>query len=538
MAGAMSCPRCGYDDVPSGSCPRCGVIVSKYRPEHSRPLLAAARQARPDVGEPQGARRAAAPSAARIPPPLPATRPSAASRPAEARAGWALLMVGLLMVAGLAALIANRRSRPRAELLRAEVRAPTAAPVAAHDVPPSAAPLDLAPVVAPELAPDTSGLGQDDFAAASEIAARLPEHVFASDAARAEDLLRRHPDQAQLREILAGVLMALAKGDLAARRFDAARTRLERAAALVPRDARPHIGLHNLEAALENWPQAENAIRAALERDPGSVQARRALAYALFRQDKNREAREVLRALLDAGDDPQARNLLERIEAALANERGMTEQRLAHFHVRYDGEAHEDVGREILRALERHYATLTSTFDHQLTTVVPVILFTREGYFLASGAPAWSGGVFDQIDGRIRIPIGGLTASLSPEMDGALIHELSHAFVHERTRGLAPRLLHEGLAQYMEGKRLAELSDEYQAALAGGRIGGVYGFYLEALAFAEYLMAQRGQGGVNDLLRAMGDSGDVDRAFREVYGGDYVSVQRAFRERFKQQTGQ
>ena len=38
-------------------------------------------------------------------------------------------------------------------------------------------------------------------------------------------------------------------------------------------------------------------------------------------------------------------------------------------------------------------------------------------------------------------------------MDDTLIHELTHAFVHDRTKGVAPREIHEGLAQYMEGKR-------------------------------------------------------------------------------------
>jgi hypothetical protein len=36
----------------------------------------------------------------------------------------------------------------------------------------------------------------------------------------------------------------------------------------------------------------------------------------------------------------------------------MAERRLSHFNVRYDGGEHEAVGREILRALEQHYATL------------------------------------------------------------------------------------------------------------------------------------------------------------------------------------
>jgi hypothetical protein len=220
------------------------------------------------------------------------------------------------------------------------------------------------------------------------------------------------------------------------------------------------------------------------------------------------------------------------------DEKGMKDQHLSHFNVRYDGDAHDEVGREILRALERHYATLASTLDHQPGAAVPVILFSREAFYDASGAPAWSGGVYDNIDGRIRIPIGGLTASLSPDLDAVLIHEVTHAFVADRTLGRAPREIHEGLAQYMEGKRVAsELDAEHLTALADGRIGGVPGFYLEALAFVEYLMGLRGQGGMNDLLRLIGEKGDVDDAFREVHGVDYRGAMKAWKARFRQQFG-
>jgi hypothetical protein len=219
-------------------------------------------------------------------------------------------------------------------------------------------------------------------------------------------------------------------------------------------------------------------------------------------------------------------------------ERGMTEQQLAHFHVRYDGAAHEGVGREILRVLERHYATLAGTLDYQPPNAITVILFTREGYYNASGAPAWSGGAFDNIDGRIRIPIGGLTSSLTPDIDETLLHELTHAFVADRTRGTAPRELHEGLAQYMEGKRLDSLlTAEQVTALADGRIGGVAGFYFGALAFVESLVAARGLGGMNELLKVMGETGDVDEAFRQVHGTSSRGAQQAWAQRFRQQRG-
>jgi hypothetical protein len=196
------------------------------------------------------------------------------------------------------------------------------------------------------------------------------------------------------------------------------------------------------------------------------------------------------------------------------------------------------VGRAILRSLERHYATLVGALDYQPQATIPVILFSREQYYDASGAPSWSGGVYDNVDGRIRIPIGGLTASLTPDIDGVLIHEVTHAFIADRSRGLAPREIHEGLAQYMEGKRIASLLDAEQLkGLADGRGRGVYAFYMQALSLVEYLMSVRGQGGMNDLLKVMGQTGDVNEAFRRVYGQDYPGTQRAWTARFRQQYG-
>ena len=289
-----------------------------------------------------------------------------------------------------------------------------------------------------------------------------------------------------------------------------------------------------------DWPGAEVAARAALALDRRQVEIWQQLAYALMKLDRSREAAEVLRAALEIDDNVQTRALLARVEKGLADEKGMTEQHLSHFHVRYDGDAHEDVGREILRALERHYATLARNLDHQPPNPIPVILFSREAYFDASGAPAWSGGVFDLTDGRIRIPIGGLTSSLTPSMDNTLLHELTHAFIHDRTKGLATatRDIHEGLAQYMAGKRSAtDASPEVLAALADGRAGGVRGFYLAALSFVEHLIATRGMGGMNDLLRVMGETGDVDEAFKRVYGGSYGATRKVWAQHLRKQYG-
>jgi tetratricopeptide (TPR) repeat protein len=386
-----------------------------------------------------------------------------------------------------------------------------------------------------------SGLSPAEYHALDELAGRLrtaPSSVSAKDLRTVEALVGQHPELDGLKPFLEATLVRLALTLRSQGHRDAAEAHLRRASSLSPGSLAPRIALLDLLLEARDWAGAEATAREALALSPRDPEALERLAFALFRQDRNREAADVLRESLAIRDSPEARSLLARLEKEASDESGMTEQRLSHFNVRYDGEAHEEVGREVLRALERHYATLVATLDHEPRATIPVILFSQRAYYDASGAPPWSGGVYDNLDGRIRVPIGGLDAGLGPEMDGALIHELTHAFTAEITGSLTPSDVNEGLAQYMEGKRLESLlrADELHA-LAEGRIGGVAGTYMNALSFVEYLMVQRGQGGVNDLLRAMGETHDVEEAFRQVYGAGAQQVRLAWRTRLRQQYG-
>ncbi|HYN03282.1 MAG TPA: tetratricopeptide repeat protein, partial [Vicinamibacteria bacterium] len=293
-----------------------------------------------------------------------------------------------------------------------------------------------------------------------------------------------------------------------------------------------------LRLETSDWASAESAARDLLARAPSDAEAARGLAYALVRQDRSREAIDLLGGFLDRDPDPETRALLERFQRDQGSETSLDEARLAHFHVRYDGDAHEDVGREVLRVLDRHYATLVRTFSHQPAAPIPVILLSRQSYYDSTGAPAWSGGQYDGFDGRVRLPIGGLTASLTAELDDTLLHELTHAFVADLSRGVAPREVHEGLAQLMEGKRFQTLLGEQGSrALADGRLRGVSAFYLSALGLVEDLVGQRGQGGINEVLRAMAETGSSDEAFRRVYGKGLEGLQQDWATRLRQRYG-
>lgn len=500
----MTCPRCGQTDVPEDepACRRCGVVFAKLRAPRTRPEVV--------------------PPATAEPPP---------DRGYGSLVGPVLLVVALM---GGALWWSKHRApagggprspAPAAALPQVVAEAPAPSLVVAP--PPSAAPVE------------SSGIPEADLKMANSLATRvnLRARLGATDVQAAEDLYARYPGEKPVRDLLVAVLMSVGATERQQRRFPEAADCLRRAAAL-DAGTGPRFALLDVLLESGDWPAAEAAAREVLTAEAGNADALEGLGFALFRQDRNRESAEALRAALAIRDSSGARALLARVQKGMADERGMTEQRLSHFTVRYDGEEHEDVGREILRALERHYATLASTLDRQPTATIPVILFSRDAYYDAAGAPAWSGGAYDHLDGRIRIPIGGLTSSLTPDLDGVLIHEVTHGFVADVSRSVCPRDINEGLAQYMEGKRLASLlTPDQMRALADGRARGVGGFYLQALSFVEYLMGVRGQGGMNDLLRAMGETGDVNEAFRRAYGQDYAATQRAWIERVRQQYG-
>lgn len=435
------------------------------------------------------------------------------------------------------------------QLLRPGPGASSPPPTHTADVEPAdtSTPLPLPPPLRqaeaprlPEVQIDDAGIEEHDQQLANKLAAQLSAkaRLGPAEAESALALAARHPERKGLKDLAEAVLLTLSAQESKARRpTDAARW-AQKAAAVAPESPRPWLAIMEIMLETADWERAEEAARTALAQDGRSAEALRGLGYALYRQDRSREATAALQAALDLERDPASEMLLARIRKGLQDEQGMTDQRLAHFTLHYDGEAHEDVGREILRALEHHYATLVRSLDHQPKSKITVILFTQQGYFDASGAPAWSGGAFDAIDGKIRIPIGGLTTSLTPEMDETLIHELTHAFIAERTRNLAPRDIHEGLAQYMQGKRLVqEIDTDEMRRLAddGGR--SVAGFYLGALAFVEHLIAERGLGGINDLLKALGETGHLDRGFEQVYGQTYQATRQAWATRFRQQHG-
>jgi hypothetical protein len=217
-------------------------------------------------------------------------------------------------------------------------------------------------------------------------------------------------------------------------------------------------------------------------------------------------------------------------------EDGFSERASSSVLLVYDGRRLEPgVERVLLAALERAYADLVQDLGSGPAEKVTVVVYAERDWRLATQAPDWSGGLFD---GTVRVPAQGLTG-VTPALLSVLKHEMTHAFVHARTRGRAPTWLHEGLAQLEEGKTAAPYAGALLEAWRKTRTFGLPSLegsfrrfssararsgYVVSLAAVEMLRETRGPGALAHLLDSLGEGTPVEDAMRETLRGDYARV--------------
>jgi len=288
-----------------------------------------------------------------------------------------------------------------------------------------------------------------------------------------------------------------------------------------------------------------------LSYDPHDATAQLGLAATYFRQDKDIYARSTLeQAILDHPDHPGLHALLgdvyysqERPEDALAawekayalrpetslKERidklrrehsidsGYQRSEAVHFTLNYDGQrAGPDLGSQILAFLEEQFSVLQTRFGHYPQQPIVVIVYPQKQFYEATQAESGVGGLYD---GKIRVPIGGLQ-QITAEARAVLLHELAHAFIAGKSHGTAPRWLHEGIAQQIEGRVIpaavgASLAKEYRSLEDKAGWGQTF-TYASALSFVEFLLEREGFPRLVDVLEAMATGATPEAAFERV----------------------
>jgi tetratricopeptide (TPR) repeat protein len=177
------------------------------------------------------------------------------------------------------------------------------------------------------------------------------------------------------------------------------------------------------------------------------AEVRLLLAHLYDRRDDADRALEHLRAVVgQAPDHAAARRLLTKVEREARAEAGFQREVTRHFVVKWRAGRVETL-QPLLVGLDAAREQVVAQLGAAPRERVTVILYDTAQFRDVAQVHGWVTGLFD---GKIRLPAVG---ALPPpaELQRILAHEYAHAAVHDLTRGRAPRWLHEGLAQALEG---------------------------------------------------------------------------------------
>jgi tetratricopeptide (TPR) repeat protein len=177
-------------------------------------------------------------------------------------------------------------------------------------------------------------------------------------------------------------------------------------------------------------------------------EARLLLAHLYDHHDSPEQAIAHLRAVLEREPThAAARRLLEKMERERQAEAGFQRIVTPRFVVKYRGIRGEEARRAVVAALEVAADRVGQALAYVPSGRLTVVLYEPREFQDVTGVHGWATGLFD---GKIRLP---LPATLPPaaQLERLIVHEYAHAAIHHLSRGRAPRWLHEGLAQSLEG---------------------------------------------------------------------------------------
>lgn len=209
----------------------------------------------------------------------------------------------------------------------------------------------------------------------------------------------------------------------------------------------------NSLVASRNFTLLEPLLRQYLQLHPNNGQGAALLGKTLAQLNKPAEALrwlELAKTWNAPDQDLDQWILAQRRLAAEEGELGLV--RSAHFDLRSERGLSMQASDTILQALEQAYDQLCLFWNHYPANPIPVVLHSSTAT-LGENLPDWTGALFD---GKVRIPANVLDEW--PQHRAVLLHELSHAFVHDMTGRSLPTWLDEGLAQLLDGSTINRIA--------------------------------------------------------------------------------
>lgn len=285
--------------------------------------------------------------------------------------------------------------------------------------------------------------------------------------------------------------------------------------------------------------RAEDAISMAeksTQLAPNSADGWMVLGSAYYAADRNRDAIAAWKRSLEIRPNASVQKYLEKAQRDQQAEADFEQRDSGHFSLRYEGHSIPTTLRDaVLQVLEAKYEDLSSQFNISPRNIT-VVLYTEQAFQDVTQSPSWTSALND---GRIRIPISGLT-SVTPELARILGHELTHSFINQLSHGRCPQWLNEGIAQLMEprtaapyGATLARLyAGNHEVPLnllegsfmnLGGREASMA--YVQSLAVTEYLRDTFGMDDIRRILERIGEGASTESALQSTVHCSYASLE-------------
>ncbi len=284
------------------------------------------------------------------------------------------------------------------------------------------------------------------------------------------------------------------------------------------------VGYAVSELALGRDERALPVVLDGLVRDPGSADLHEVLGDLKDREESVEDASRAWREAFRLAPNDRLRTKIFKAERELAAGRDYTFSAAAHFNVRYDGALDPDLATQLTSVLESSWHELSGVFRHAPQQAITVLVYPEQQFRDVTQAPETVAGLYD---GKIRVPLGGIR-SVDERARRLLVHELTHAFVHSKTRGNCPRWLHEGLAQRSEGRAFRAADREGVKRLLREHAPGQWDSgsfsYPAALSLTAELESLRGFGAVVDLLDRLGDGTSLDAALSDAFSMTYEEL--------------
>lgn len=291
-----------------------------------------------------------------------------------------------------------------------------------------------------------------------------------------------------------------------------------------PEIGEARVGYALSEIALDRDGLALSIVLEGLVRDPSDPRLHELHGDLMDRDERVEDAVRAWREAFRLEPNDRVREKILKGERELAAGRDYAFSTSPHFNVRYGDGMDPRLAEEIVDLLEERYWQLSSELRHGPDQPITVLLYPMQEFRDVTRSAEWVGGVYD---GKIRVPLGGIDR-IDPRAEAVLVHELTHAFVHSKTRGSCPRWLHEGLAQRFEGRHDSARNRREVLEILDGIEPHSWDAerfsYPAALSLVVHLEKRRGLDGIIHVLDRLGEGDDVDTALRAVYAEDYPAV--------------